>query len=249
MLEIALAKSPEGIAERIYQLTTVQLCICWPEGLRKLLRTRAVEVMDERALLYAVKADCVESVDLLFKTGCPINYQYTTENIFNAASERCMDVVASNLARRRCDLLSLAQQHQVICQDLVLTSDIPDEQASYLCSCLDNSGISIPSALRVPSSYSTIYQFNGTTMYHYPILLRNGFTHSLPHNIFGLLTIMKRNRFHTPRWISDDHGKMIEAIIWLSSQGITSQTSTDPFNLRLNTHATNWHYESGHCSN
>ncbi|KAF5252645.1 hypothetical protein FANTH_2540 [Fusarium anthophilum] len=159
MLEIALCKSPEAVTETIDGVTTVELCLHWPEGLRKLLRTKAVDVLDERSLQLAVKADCIESVDMLFKAGCPVDYGRITEAIFNTASEQCMDVIASNLARRRSDLLSLVQQHQVICQDLVLTSDIPDDQAGYLCSCLDNSGISIPLALRVPSSYSTIYHF------------------------------------------------------------------------------------------
>ncbi|KAF4438243.1 hypothetical protein FACUT_5108 [Fusarium acutatum] len=141
MLEIALAESPEAVTETINNFTTVELCANWPEGLRKLLCTKAVDVVDERALMSAVKADCIESVDLLLKAGCPVNYQFETEVIFGRASERCMDVIASNLARRRSDLLSLAQQQQVICQDLELSSDIPDDQASYLCSCLDNSGI------------------------------------------------------------------------------------------------------------
>ncbi|KAF5540053.1 hypothetical protein FNAPI_10593 [Fusarium napiforme] len=132
MLEIAIARSPEAVTESMNGVNTIQLCAYWPEGLRKLLSTNAVEVMDERALQLAVNVDCIESVDLLLKAGCPVDYQTTTERIFNLASERCMDVIASNLARRRSDLLSLAQQQQVTGQDLALTSDIPDDQASYL---------------------------------------------------------------------------------------------------------------------
>ncbi|SCO06250.1 unnamed protein product [Fusarium fujikuroi] len=244
MLEIALAKSPGGVTERIHQLTTVQLCVCWPKGLRMLLRTRAVEVMDELDLEIAVGADCIESVDMLLKAGCPVNYGDQTEYIFRIASERCMDVIASNLARRRSDLLSLSQQHQVVCQDLVLTSDIPDDQASYLCSCLDKSGISIPLALRVPSSYSTIYHFDGTSIYHYPILFRNGFTHLSSHNILGLLPTMTRNRLNRPRLIRADSWRLIEGIDWLNDQRILDHIPTDPFNLGLNIQATGWHYQS-----
>ncbi|KAF5635118.1 uncharacterized protein FTJAE_6501 [Fusarium tjaetaba] len=165
MLEVAIAKSPEAVTESLYGATTVRLCLCWPEGLSRLLQTKAVDVVDEYDLQAGVDADFIESVDLLLKAGCPVNYGFTTKLIFRDASERCMDVIASNLARRRSDLLSLAQQQQVVGQDLVLTSDIPDDQASYLCSCLNNSGIIIPPALRVPSDYSTIYHFYALESY------------------------------------------------------------------------------------
>ncbi|KAF5597921.1 hypothetical protein FPCIR_3497 [Fusarium pseudocircinatum] len=129
MLEIALSKSPEAVRERIGDVTTVELCSYWPEGLQKLLRTEAVDVLNEFALQIAVQADCIESADLLLKAGCPVDYGYTTDTIFNTASEQCMDVIASNLARRRSDLLSLAEQHQAICQGLFTVIDRPDISA------------------------------------------------------------------------------------------------------------------------
>ncbi|KAF5675365.1 hypothetical protein FCIRC_7349 [Fusarium circinatum] len=244
MLERAIAESPEAVIETVNDVTTIELCVYWPEGLLQLLRTKAVDILDESALRMAVIADCIESVNLLLKAGCPVNYGNTTERIFRRASERCMDVIASSLARRRSDLLSLAQKQQAICQGLVLTSNIPEDQASYICSCLDNSGISIPLALRVPSSYSTIYHFRGTSIYHYPILFRNGFTHLSTPNIFGLLPTMTQFRFSGHRWLLNDHGKRMECMDWLESQRIMDQTPTDPFNLGLNTQATGWHYLS-----
>ncbi|KAF5601698.1 uncharacterized protein FSUBG_8064 [Fusarium subglutinans] len=247
MLEIALSKFPEAVRERTYGMTIVEVCVYWPEGLRKLLRTKAVEVLDERALHFAVGTDCIESVDLLLKAGCPVNYGNTTEMIFQGASERCMDLIASSLARRRSDLLSLVLQQQAICQDLVLTSQIPDDQASYLCSCLDNSGIRIPLALRVPSSYSTIYHFRGTSVYHYPILFKHGFTHLSAHNIFGLLPVMTLDSFYQPRWIYSHYEKCLEGMDWLESKGIMDQSPTDPLDLGLNIQASGWHYLSTYC--
>ncbi|CVL04827.1 uncharacterized protein FMAN_12890 [Fusarium mangiferae] len=248
MLDIALTRSPEAVTEKILGMTTVRLCVCWPEGLQKLLHTNAVGVLDESALEVAVNADCIESADLLFKAGCPVNYGDKTESIFQRASELCMDVIASNLARRRSDLLSLAQQQQVVCQDLLLTSDIPDDQASYLCSCLDKSGISIPLALRVPSSYTTIYHFRGTSIYHYPILFKNGFTHLSAPNVFGLLPTMTQHLFHEPRRIEIGYGNVVEGMDWVESQRIMEQTPKGPFNLGLNIGATSWHYLSRYCS-
>lgn len=245
MLEKALSKSPE-VVEYINFL--FQLCIYWPEGLRRLLDTKAVDLLGEIHLQHAVDADCIESVDLMLKAGCPVDYGDTTEKIFGRASERCMDVIASNLARRRLDLLSLAQQHRVVCQDLVLTSGIPDDQATYICSCLDKSGISIPLGLRVPSSYSTIYHVRGTSIYQYPILFRHGFNHISRHNSFGLLPTMMRHHFFDPSRIIDDYGRDLEELMdWLQSQRIMDQTPTDPFDLGLNIQATSWHYLSRIC--
>jgi hypothetical protein len=249
MLEVAISKSPEAVTERFYGATPVRLCLRWPEGLNRLLQTKAVDVVDESNLEAAVDADCIESVDLLLKAGCPVNYDFTTELIFRGASKRCMDVIASNLARRRSDLLSLAQQQQVVGQDLVLASDIPDDQASYLCSCLDNSGIIIPTALRVPSSYSTIYHFCGTTISHYPILFNNGFTNLSTHNKFGLLPTMTQGCSLEPTWLRVKYWNPTKDIDWLESQRIMDQTPTDPFNLGLNIQATGWHYLSRCCAN
>lgn len=244
MLELALAKSPKAVTEIMYRLTTVQLCVSWPEGLRRLLRTNAVAVLDEVALYFAVVADCVESVDLLFKAGCPIKFKIFTPSIFQRASERCMSVIASNLARRRLDLLSLAQQQQVTGPNLVLSSDIPDDQASYLCSSLDDSGISIPLALRVPLSYSTIYHFHGISVHHYPIFFKNGFTQLSAPNIFGLLPTMTQHLLNAPNSFQLDYEKRLESLDWLEGQRLMEQTPTDPFNLGLNIQATGWHYLS-----
>ncbi|KAF5544481.1 hypothetical protein FPHYL_10971 [Fusarium phyllophilum] len=99
MFEIALSMSPEAVTERICSATTVELCVYWPEGLRKLLRTKAVDVLDERALRLAVDTDCIESVDLLLKAGCPINYENQTEALQDTASSGshmtggCIEVV------------------------------------------------------------------------------------------------------------------------------------------------------------
>ncbi|KAF5974039.1 hypothetical protein FBULB1_7943 [Fusarium bulbicola] len=248
MLETAIAESPKAATEIMYGLTTIELCVYWPEGLRKLLSTKAIDLLGEIALSIAVQADCVESVDLLFKAGCPLYFGNTTAYIFIRASERCMDAIASNLARRRLDLLSLAEQQKVISHDLVLSSDIPDYQASYLCSSLDNFGISIPPELRVPSSYSTIYHFYGTSVYHYPILFKNGFTNLLSHDLFGLLPTMTLSPFHEPYWICSHYEKRLDGIDWLESQRIMDQTPTDPFNLGLNIQATGWHYLSRYCA-
>ncbi|KAF5692999.1 hypothetical protein FDENT_2437 [Fusarium denticulatum] len=57
MLEIALSKSPEAVRESIGPVTTVELCVHWPEGLRKLLSTEAVDILDEH--------QCVEVIRLL----------------------------------------------------------------------------------------------------------------------------------------------------------------------------------------
>ncbi|KAF5972316.1 hypothetical protein FCOIX_9393 [Fusarium coicis] len=136
MLEVAVSKSPEAVTESLYGVTTVRLCLCWPEGLNRLLQTKAVDVVDEYDLQAAVDADCIESVDLLLKAGCPVNYELTTELIFRDASERCMDVIASNLARRRSDLLSLAQQQQVVGQDLSYAEECYKFRPTGLCSFL-----------------------------------------------------------------------------------------------------------------
>lgn len=243
MLEIALSKSP-GILSSM----TASLCVYWPEGLRKLLQTKTIHYLGLMDLHVAILADRIESVDLFLKAGCPFDYEGQAGNIFSSASERCMEVIASNLAKRRLDLLSLAQQHQVICQDSVLTSDIPDDQASYICSCLDKSGISIPLALRVPSSYSGIYHVRGISIYHYPILYRNGFAHLSRHNIFGLLPTMIRHHLIDSSWHIDHYGKDLgELMHWLQSQRIMDQTATDPVNLGLNIQATSWHYLSRVC--
>ncbi|KAF4432125.1 hypothetical protein F53441_13844 [Fusarium austroafricanum] len=241
-VDSGIIKNPESVYERPFGLTTLQACIQWPEGLQRLINTKAQDLIDEDLLLRAVKGDCIESVDILFKAGCPLDYgEIMDKMLFNPTSE-CMAVIASNLAQRRRDLLVLAQEKMGILQHLNASSNVADDHSASICRLLDNSKIPIPSRLRVPPSYSTIYHCYEIKPWHHPFFFKSGFSDLHLCNSIGLPPIMSQSHFFW-RWDSRRQvSRVPSTIAWLESQGVMDRTPTDVLNLGLNTHATGWHY-------
>ncbi|KAF5012011.1 hypothetical protein FDECE_1906 [Fusarium decemcellulare] len=230
-LEECISSNPLAPLEVPFCLTTLHLCIPWPSGLRRLLATKARELIDETPcggvflspISTAIELDCVESVDILMEAGCKFDFEDDAYALLQEASRACFDIIAFRLAQRR---------HHV-----------PDDQAAYLCKALDEAGIAIPAALRVPKWYTTIYHDPGPISYHFPALFEHGFLCHRLHNNVGLSPIMCRRFF----WWREPHEswnqqQRREATEWIQKEGFFDQTPIDPHNLGLNIHATGWHY-------
>ncbi|KAJ3544960.1 hypothetical protein NM208_g2762 [Fusarium decemcellulare] len=234
-----------------FRLTTLHLCIPWPSGLRRLLATKARELIDEAPsggvlpspIDTAIEFDCVESADILMEAGCKLDFEGEAYVSLQEASRACFDIIAFRLAQRRRELLRFAQQKLGILPHLSPSDHVPDDRAAHLCKALDEAGIAIPAALRVPKWYTTIYHDHGTVSYHFPILFKHGFLRHRLHNNIGLSPIMCRRFF----WLKEPHESWNRqqrraATEWIQKEGFFDQTPIDPHNLGLNIHATGWHY-------
>ncbi|KAI0387470.1 hypothetical protein F5Y04DRAFT_286605 [Hypomontagnella monticulosa] len=258
-LDRCITRNPKAVLERLSDHTTLQLCSIWPEGLRRLLEVQeARDIIDvgdgfdwpdcpSPPVIVAVRFNAVESVDLLMKAGCTIPFPLKSEKwavntIIEGASRECLDVVASNVAKRRWSLLKLAQRELGISPLDVRPSHAPDAIAASLCEMLDDAGVGISHFMRVPPSYKTIYHYPEMPLRHFPIFFANGFLDHMSHNDLGLTPVMVWRRTFEFRGPDGDPEKFLPLVQWLQEHGFLDQTSEDGWGLGLNVHATGWHY-------
>ncbi|KAK4153832.1 hypothetical protein C8A00DRAFT_14994, partial [Chaetomidium leptoderma] len=259
-LNRAIALDPESVNERVCGFTTLQLGVIWPEGLQRLLETNARDLIDvgnitERTehhtsqhrtpFLRALSTKCAESVHVLMKAGCVLDFDPNLEFIMLHTSDECITVLASNLAKRRRDLLRLCQEELGIHLDWNL-EHVPDEKASALCAALARTGIPVPRHLSVLPEYGTIFHFSGLLFEDFEKFGGNGFKDFRSYNPMGLTPVMTwrhstfRNRYvdlETP-----EEEEMYRVWRWAQDQGLLDPTQGDPTSLGLNTSATGWHY-------
>ena len=243
-LDRVLALEPEAAMERIEGITTLELCVAWPEGLRRLLRTRARELIDVGAetkrlptlrnatpIRRALVMRYAESVEVLMKSGCALDLVPELYHLFWNTPPYCLRVIASNLAERRRDLLRLCQEELGIYLDWH-PINVPDGEAHDLCATLAKFDISIPRHLLVPPDYGTIFHFPGLNYRAFEIFWDQGFRGSPSHNPMGLTPIMVWRPHHdaTDMWK------------WAQNGRLGDQTQEDPLSLGLNTSSTGWHY-------
>ncbi|KAI1458814.1 hypothetical protein F4805DRAFT_474075 [Annulohypoxylon moriforme] len=246
-LESIILRDPESPMMRILNLTTIQLCVFWPKGLRILLQTRAKILINvgcssnilqlQSPIWRAVRFNYVESVDILMKAGCQWDTVMWISGLDGLGCLPCEldSVIASNLAERRRNLLRWAEKELRIPRHADL-SYVPDNIAADLCRDLDLAGVSPPSYLKVSQSYETIYHFPGYPFRLFPIFHQMGFRDYAVHNKIGLTPVMV---WREPYW--NDPSTLL-TLLWMCEQGLLDQKVEDPMGLRLNVHATGWHY-------
>ena len=252
-LDRVLALDPEAAMQKAGTkgLTALELCVAWPEGLRRLLRTSARELIDTGAKMAwihhaaienaspvrrALRLGYAESVDVLMKAGCALDLVSDAEELISGVSRDCLEAIASNLAERRRDLLRLCQEKLGIHLDWH-PIDVPDGEARGLCAALANFDIPVPRHLVVPPDYGTIFHFPGLHPGNFDIFWDRGFRGLPPHNIMGLTPIMVW-RYRNIR----NYASYQEMWEWARGGRLGDQTPQDPLGLGLNTSSTGWHY-------
>lgn len=210
-----------------------------------MLITRAKELINYSGLpsisillpvALAMRFDCVESVDQLMTAGCT----FDNKLLKLIKSESCAIIIASHLARRRQELLALAQRELQILLNLSRKTII-DGQATHLCQELKNANVFVPSSLLVEANYTTIYHRIGLKFPYIQIFFNAGFQdlHLLNHMGLSIPMVWAIRAFSgTVR----NELRLLSNIRWLREQGLLDQTPVDPWGLGLNRHATGWHY-------
>lgn len=233
--------------ESVSGMTIVHLCSTWPQGLRRLLETRAKNLidltakhMDSRPITTAVSYHCTESVDLLMRAGC----NWNVSDFRAVRSNKCAAVIASHLADRMRHLFELAQRelgtsHHIRQHDG--SENVPDSIAAGLCYELRAAGVSIPSHLRLQWSNTTIYHHVENSICHFPIYSAKGFGGYKSYDAVGRTPVMIwRDIFRAGNYL--DPRKIWPAFLWLRRKGCLDQKPQDPKGLGLNVQVTGWHY-------
>ncbi len=249
-LEHEITLNPESLTERHRGLTALQLCTGWPEGLERLLNTKATELLDlgnrkgdtgtPAPIYMAFRLGCFRSADLLLKAGCALSFDPEIDE-YNSSHE-CMAVLLLSLAERRRDLLQICQKELGIHLDQDLLG-VPDELASALCAALSQSGIPIPRRCLVPPDYSTI--FHGIPVDRFEELWTHGFHGIRSHDFMGRTPYMVWRPLGLSSWHADPSTplgrRMAKAWCWIRDMGHLDQIQQDPLALGLNESSTGWH--------
>ncbi|KAI5924930.1 hypothetical protein F4810DRAFT_661989 [Camillea tinctor] len=253
-LDEIISNDPCAPLERVFGLTTLQLCSTWPQGLSRLLKTQARSLVDVgdsheirrnkylQPIQLAVRLNFTRSVDLLLKAGCDVSFNCDTAKLFAWASHECVNVIAANLAERRRNLLQLAQQKLGLMKHKS-PYHVADGEAVFLCKALDSAGVHIPRHLRVPPGYKTIYLFPGISAHHFPAFFENGFRDIDSHNPIGLTAIMISRGTYRLRYSSNPKQKYSIAL-WTINHGMVDIKAKDPWSIGLNTTTAGWNYVS-----
>jgi len=251
-LEREMALHPESLTERHRDLTALQLCTGWPEGLEQLLNTKARELLDAGTrkgytgtpapIYMALSMGCPRSADLLLKAGCALGYGPETN--WYDSSHSCLAVVASHLAERRCSLLRFCQKELSIYLDQD-PSRVPDEEASALCAALNRSGIPIPRPFFVPPDYTTLFHFPRFPFFRFEEVWDHGFHDIQSRDSMGRTPHMVWRPDEFRAWFVDAKSALGRQVArgwqWIQDKGCLGQIQQDPLALGLNVSSTGWH--------
>lgn len=234
------------MTERHGDLTALQLCIGWPEGLEQLLNTKARELLDEgnpdAPIYLALRIKCSGSADLLLKAGCALDLDHGTYRY--KPSDCWLGLLASHLAERRRSLLRLCQQDLGIYLDQD-PSRVPDEEASALCAALNRSGIPIPPPFFVPPDYSTLFHFPEFPFFCFEELWDHGFHDIQSRDSMGRTPHMVWRPDEFLAWFTDTKTALGRQVArgwqWIQDKGCLGQIQQDPLALGLNVSSTGWH--------
>ncbi|KAH6876553.1 hypothetical protein B0T10DRAFT_552429 [Thelonectria olida] len=240
-LEKCISSNPQAPMETVEGYSTLHISATWPERLKRLLATEARKFINDcfklngshtrciSPIMRAMRGGCAESVDLLLRAGCRVDLDENLVLPLRDTSRECVSLIAERLFQMRRELLELARP-------------------ANLCKALDAAYVFVPPALRVPWHYKTIYHYPGLRIDHFRIFFDRGFQVCNAHNHMGLTPIMVwRPKTFLLDYMNFRHdcldgNEALAIFSWIKEQGFLSETPTDPLNLRLNTHATGWHY-------
>lgn len=175
------------------------------------------------------------------EAGCSFELSRRTGEPFAKISKFLMSTFASNLAKRRLQLLKMAQRK--LSKFLEGTTvAFADMKAAEICDYLDRASIPFHRSLRVERDYRSIYSCTAVPIHSFYLLWEHGFHHIKSYDNLGLLPAMKY-RF----WMFEPHCDskiriFLEAIYWLHEKGFLNHTPTDPLKLGLNLSSTAYHY-------
>ncbi|KAF4985454.1 hypothetical protein FDECE_16549 [Fusarium decemcellulare] len=242
-LEKCISRNPQSPMDFVLGLTTIQLAVDWPQGLERLLKTKARHYIDDdhakckTPLHRAANSRHTDSVELLIKAGCRFGLNDVGGMGVHPDS---VDPMAAELARRRRELLALAQQQLGTLKHLD-PSDVEeaDSRAASLCQDLDEAGVLVPPALRVEQDYKTIYYCPEVDAAKFPVFFRHGFRSWNSHDNIGLTPIMK---YGLGSMLGSSGPNILKSLLWLKEKGLFDQTPEDPLGIGLNLHATGRHY-------
>ncbi|KAF4461578.1 hypothetical protein FALBO_11621 [Fusarium albosuccineum] len=242
-LEKCISRNPQSAMDFVLGLTTIQLAVDWPQGLERLLKTQARHYIDDdhakcgTPLHRAANSGHTDSVELLIKAGCRFGLNDVGGVGVHPDS---VDPMAAELARRRRELLALAQQQLGTLKHLN-PSDVEeaDSRAASLCQDLDEAGVLVPPALRVERDYTTIYYCSEVDAAKFPVFFRHGFRSWNSHDNIGLTPIMK---YSLGSMLGSSGSHILKSLLWLKEKGVFDQTPEDPLGIGLNLHATGRHY-------
>lgn len=176
------------------------------------------------------------------EAGCTLNLDPDFGVDMSETSKECVTIVASNLAKRRRQLLRLGQEKLGIHLDWDPTH-IPDEIASALCTTLTRAGIIVPQHLSVPAGYTTIFHLPSLPLPQFETFWNKGFRGVGCRNALGLTPIMiwRHDMFRRGVGVHGEEA-MSSAWRWAQDEGLLDQRVKDPLSLNLNTFSTGWHY-------
>lgn len=247
-LEDCISNHPRTLSGKVFNFTPIQLCITWPKGLRRLLELEAQGVVPayrqfkqrNSPIALALRYGNAESVDLLMNAKCYIGSGVLSEDRL-CGSLPSLEIFVSHLARRRRELLSVAQEKLGSLADFD-QSQVIDEGASILFKALTNAGATGISHLSFNEKYATVFHHPGVRLDQFPIFYENGFRDCRTRDHFGRTAIMVTRRLfwtevNLKRWKHPS-----DSLAWLDEHGFMDQTAKDTLRIGINEAATGWDY-------
>jgi hypothetical protein len=169
------------------------------------------------------------------EAGCSFEFSRRTGEAFSECSISLMETFAFNLAKRRIQLLEMAQKKlgKFLGGTTVAFADM---KAAEICEYLDKANI------RVERDYKSIYSCTALPIYSFPIFWEYGFHHVKSYDNLGLLPAMtyRIRMFEPPD--NEEIRAFLDTIYWLHEKGFLDDTPTDPLKLGLNLSSTAYHY-------
>jgi hypothetical protein len=173
--------------------------------------------------------------------GCSVELSRRTGLAFSRTSRFFIAAIAFHLAKRRLQLLKMAQKKLGKFLEGT-TVAFADMKASEICDSLDKANIPIHRSLRVERDYKSIYSCIAVPIYSFHLFWKNGFHHIKSYDNLGLLPAMTYRicMFEPPYGFRIR--ALLNAIYWLHEKRFLNDTPTDPLKLGLNLSSTAYHY-------
>jgi hypothetical protein len=180
-----LDHSPVSLCEKtLLGQNPLHLAANWPAGIKILLSAGGCQLLDQRddagvvPVVYATHAECLEAVRLFVEADCAFYTAHSFQldivrDVLRLSSTEIAKYLAEALAGRRKRLAAMALHH-LPCEAIQLLELSPetvlDADAWLVTKLLAKQNIPVPSSLRVPDDWDTIYHR----------LFRWGFSWSMP---------------------------------------------------------------------
>ncbi|KAI6753980.1 hypothetical protein HG530_013156 [Fusarium avenaceum] len=229
--------------------TVLHLATTWPDGLRYLLSTKAKRFLDDSLspncyrppFILATYRNCIESVYILMEAGCSFELSRRTGEAFAKISTVFMATLAFDLAKKRLQLLKMAQRKLGKFLEGT-TVAFADMKAAEICDYLDRASIPFHRSLRVERDYRSIYSCAAVPVHSFYLFWEHGFHHIKSYDNLGLLPAMTYRYWMFKPPCDLEIQTFLKAIYWLHEKGFLNHTPTDPLKLGLNLSSTAYHY-------